>query len=290
MPGKRSSLSEKAIEQPRHARMRRGAEIGLHILLQRPTGAGARGGTQPPHFSRTQLSPHLDAGVAMGQEPYTLAILFAERMGRFAFNNLRIDATDVESTGQFARMIEAGIYPKDELSRLPEGILDKYFEPNGEPGHFRVIDSIRQRVVFQRHDLLSFEEIGHAYSLVVCKNVLLHFLPRRGSRCCACSTGRWRRAAFSPLSRRRRCAGTRPLFQRLIADGQLSASWRAVNADLDAGKQRPGLHLRGVPGARGASRLDDVNTLVDVGQDPAILASIEQRLPESANGAWSRWC
>jgi chemotaxis protein methyltransferase CheR len=118
-----------------------------------------------------------DAGVAMGQEPYTLSILFAERMGHFAFNNLRIDATDVESTGQFARIIEAGVYPREELSRLPGGILEKYFEPNGKPGHFRIIDKIRQRVAFRWHDLLSLKEIGHDYSLVLCKNVLLHFQP-----------------------------------------------------------------------------------------------------------------
>jgi chemotaxis protein methyltransferase CheR len=116
-----------------------------------------------------------DAGVAMGQEPYTLSIMFAERMGRFGFNNLRIEATDVESSGQFAQMIEAAVYPKDELVRMPEGILEKYFEPNGKPGYFRVVDNIRQRIKFQRHDLLSFQEIGQGFSLVLCKNVLLHF-------------------------------------------------------------------------------------------------------------------
>ncbi len=118
-----------------------------------------------------------DAGSAMGQEPYTLTMMFADKMNRFAFSNLRIDATDVESTGQFAQMIEAGVYEKQELSRLPEGVLDKYFEPDGKPGYFRVIDSIRRRVAFQRHDLLSFKEIGQEYSLVLCKNVLLHFQP-----------------------------------------------------------------------------------------------------------------
>lgn len=118
-----------------------------------------------------------DAGVAMGQEPYTLSMLFAERMGHFAFNNLRIDATDMESTGQFAQVIEAGLYPDDELSRLPEGVLDKYFERNGKSRTFRVVDRIRQRVVFQCHDLLSLKEIGLNYSMVVCKNVLLHFRP-----------------------------------------------------------------------------------------------------------------
>ena len=116
-----------------------------------------------------------DAGAAMGQEPYTLSIMLAQKMNHFAFRNLRIDATDVESSGQFAQMIEAGLYPREELSRLPDGILEKHFEPNGKPGHFRVIDSIRQRVVYQQHDLLSFQELGQGYSLVLCKNVLLHF-------------------------------------------------------------------------------------------------------------------
>lgn len=118
-----------------------------------------------------------DAGVAMGQEPYTVSILFAEQMGHFAFNNLRIEATDVESTGLFAGAIETAMYPREELSRLPEGILARYFEPVGDTGSLRVIERVRQRVTYQQHDLLSFKEIGHGYSLVLCKNVLLHFQP-----------------------------------------------------------------------------------------------------------------
>jgi chemotaxis protein methyltransferase CheR len=163
-----------------------------------------------------------DAGAAMGQEPYTLAMVFAERMGHFAFNNLRIDATDVESTGQFAKIIEAAVYPKDELSRLPEGILEKYFEPDGKPDCFRVIDSIRQRVVFQRHDLLSFKEIGNGYSLVLCKNVLLHFTPperievlRMFHR--ALAPG----GLFATEQTQEMPPELAPLYRRLIADGQL---------------------------------------------------------------------
>jgi chemotaxis protein methyltransferase CheR len=163
-----------------------------------------------------------DAGAAMGQEPYTLSIMLAERMGHFAFSNLRIEATDVESTGQFARIIEAGAYPKDELSRLPEGILENYFEPNGKPGHFRVIDKIRQRVVFQRHDLLSCEEIGHGYSLVLCKNVLLHFQPPE-----RVEVLRMFHRALAPgglLATEHTQEMPRelaPLFQRVIPDGPL---------------------------------------------------------------------
>jgi len=163
-----------------------------------------------------------DAGVAMGQEPYTLSIMLAERMGHFAFNNLRIDATDVEDTGQFAGMIEAAMYPQDELSRLPEGILEKYFEPDAKPDCFRVIDSLRQRVAYQRHDLLPFQEIGCGYSLVLCKNVLLHFrLSERIEvlRMFHRALGPGGFFATEQTQEMPRELGS--LFQRVIPDGQL---------------------------------------------------------------------
>lgn len=118
-----------------------------------------------------------DAGAATGQEPYTLSILFAESMGHFAFDNLRIHATDSEPTGQFAQIVQAGFYPESELSRLPDGILEKYFERGGEPGVRRAAEKLRRRITYHHHDLLSCQEFGQGYSAVLCKNVLLHFQP-----------------------------------------------------------------------------------------------------------------
>ncbi|MBZ5575791.1 MAG: chemotaxis protein CheR [Acidobacteriia bacterium] len=115
-----------------------------------------------------------DAGCAMGQEPYSLCILLAESMGRFAFNNLRILASDLDDCNLFGPIIAAGVYPWEEVERMPPGILEKYFEPDEKPGHFRVKDTIRGRITFQKHDLLSLQEIGQGLSLIVCKNVLLH--------------------------------------------------------------------------------------------------------------------
>ncbi len=163
-----------------------------------------------------------DAGVAMGQEPYTLSILFAERMGHFAFNNLRIDATDVESTGQFARIIEAGLYPQEELSRLPGSILEKYFEANGKPGHFRVIDKVRQRVTYRWHDLLSCQEIGHDYSLVLCKNVLLHFQPQERIEVLKMFHRALAPGGFFATEQTQEMPGElASLLERVIPDGQL---------------------------------------------------------------------
>lgn len=116
-----------------------------------------------------------DAGCAMGPEPYSLAILFAEKMGSFAFNNLRLHATDLDDCGLFGPIIQKGIYPDAELDRIPSDLRAKYFEPASQPGHSRVIEKVRNRIQFQQHDLLSLKAVGEGFSLIVCKNVLLHF-------------------------------------------------------------------------------------------------------------------
>jgi chemotaxis protein methyltransferase CheR len=114
-----------------------------------------------------------DAGCAMGPEPYSLAILLAENMGHFGFKNLSLHATDVDAT--FEEIVAKGEYPEGDLQRIPRDLFGKYFEPAGKPGHLKVIDTVRSRVSFKRHDLLSLQSIGDGFSLIVCKNVLLHF-------------------------------------------------------------------------------------------------------------------
>ncbi len=117
-----------------------------------------------------------DAGCALGQEPYTLAILFAEKMGDMGFNTLYLDATDYDSENNFGDIVTAGVYKTEELQRIPSDIFTKYFEEApGKPGHHRIIDRIRNRVFFKYNDLLQLQPVGSDYSLIVCKNVLLHF-------------------------------------------------------------------------------------------------------------------
>lgn len=114
-----------------------------------------------------------DAGCALGQEPYTLAILFAERLGA-TFNNLYLDATDYDSENNFGDIVSHAAYRYEELQRIPPDIFGKYFE-RADDGICRVCDRVRSRVFFRYHDLLSLSKAGSDYALVVCKNVLLHF-------------------------------------------------------------------------------------------------------------------
>lgn len=120
-----------------------------------------------------------DAGCASGQEPYTLAIILAESMGHFAYRNLTIEASDIDGSNLFKDIIEQGVYPWEELERVPVDILKKYFNKIESQNSFQIIDQIRNRLKFEKHDLLSYSPIGKEFSLVVCKNVLLHFQPNQ---------------------------------------------------------------------------------------------------------------
>jgi len=120
-----------------------------------------------------------DAGCAHGPEAYSIAIMLRENMTRFLFRNVRIYATDIDPTAQFGPIVTEGIYPEAELRRMPDSIRARYFTPGPQPGTYRVVDELRQRVSFIRHDLLSLEPVRVGFSCVVCKNVLLHFTPEQ---------------------------------------------------------------------------------------------------------------
>jgi chemotaxis protein methyltransferase CheR len=162
-----------------------------------------------------------DAGCAMGQEPYSLAILLAESMGYFAFNNLRIDASDLDDCGLFGPIIAAGAYAWEELERVPTPLFQKYFEPAG-PGRFRGVERVRSRHRFQRNDLLALQPIGDGYHLIICKNVLLHFQPAE-----RVDVLRMFYSALAPSGllateqTQKLPAELEPLFERIVPDGQI---------------------------------------------------------------------
>lgn len=116
-------------------------------------------------------------GCAMGPETYTFAILLAEKMGHFAFKKVFIDASDIDENGNFEGIINSGLYKYDELKRIPEDVFKKYFEKTEKEDLFKITDNIKSRVNFTKHDLLTLKPIGDSYSLVICKNVLLHLQP-----------------------------------------------------------------------------------------------------------------
>lgn len=118
----------------------------------------------------------LNAGCAMGMETYTFAILLAEKMGKFALRNVKIHAIDIDNENvDFGKTVTEGIYHKEHLQRIPEELFNKYFSPAEKPDHFIISQDLRNLVTFEKYDLLTLKPLRNDYSLIICKNVLLHF-------------------------------------------------------------------------------------------------------------------
>ena len=128
-----------------------------------------------PYISGRSKVHFWDAGCAMGQEAYSLSIIFAENLGHFAFKNLCIHATDIDESDLFEKIIKDGLYPEKELKRIPEEYLKKYFKKSKNEEYFKIVEKIQNSISFQKHNLLSLNTIGEGFSLILCKNVLLHF-------------------------------------------------------------------------------------------------------------------
>jgi len=117
----------------------------------------------------------LNAGCAMGMETYTFAILLAESMGKFALRNVKIHAIDIDNENvDFGKTVSEGIYNEEHLQRVPPDLFQKYFTQAGN-GKYAICEELRTLVHFQKYDLLTLQPLRNDYSLIICKNVLLHF-------------------------------------------------------------------------------------------------------------------
>jgi chemotaxis protein methyltransferase CheR len=105
---------------------------------------------------------------------------------------------------------------------MPQEMLDKYFSPHDEPGFFRVAENLRNRISYQKHDLLTLKPIGECFSLIVCKNVLLHFQPTDRLEVIrmfhqSLAPGGY----FSTEQTQKMPSEVAPLFERVTADAQV---------------------------------------------------------------------
>ncbi|WP_315763371.1 protein-glutamate O-methyltransferase CheR [Sphingomonas sp. Y38-1Y] len=116
------------------------------------------------------------AGCSTGQEPLSLAMLFAERP---AVPMPDIQATDV-STGALARA-RSGRYSQFEMQRgLPIRRLMQWFDAAGDDwvAKSELVDRIRYR----RQNLAADPVLPGKFDIILCRNVLLYFSPPVRSR------------------------------------------------------------------------------------------------------------
>jgi chemotaxis protein methyltransferase CheR len=153
----------------------RGAFASLRdeVLPALARGAQARGSDAIEVWS---------AGCASGEEPYTLAIMWALGVGGdFPGVGIRILATDVDDA-MLARARD-GCYGASSLRELPESWRATAFMERG--GEHRVLDGFRAAVTFARHDILDSAPPTALFDLVMCRNLAFTYFDDAGQRAVA---------------------------------------------------------------------------------------------------------
>jgi chemotaxis protein methyltransferase CheR len=115
------------------------------------------------------------AGVSMGEEVYSLAILLQEEG---LYDRCRIYATDINDA--VLKKAKEGIYPLDLMQTYTSNYIkaggDREFSNYYTAAYDRAIfkSSLRENVVFAQHNLVgdaSFNE----FHVILCRNVMIYF-------------------------------------------------------------------------------------------------------------------
>lgn len=108
-------------------------------------------------------------GCARGEEPYSLAILISEYLGRDRRRRkVRIEAVDVDE--RVLEEAKEGVYARSRLKELDRGVAGKYFS-DGDP--CRLVPEIRKMVSFHRRDIL-MDPPQKTFDLILCRNLLIY--------------------------------------------------------------------------------------------------------------------
>ena len=118
------------------------------------------------------------AGCAMGEEPYSIAILIKELFGKEDLDfDINIFATDID--GKILKKAQKAAYTFESINNVKYRLLKKYFVSKGKL--FQLIPEIRDLVSFSAYDLLDKksyappESIFGNFDIVFCRNVLIYF-------------------------------------------------------------------------------------------------------------------
>lgn len=111
------------------------------------------------------------AGCASGQEPFGIAMLFAEHLGLERLHErVKIYATDVDehALGEARR----AVYPLRQMESVPPRCQQYFGRPEND--HAAVVRELRRAVIFGRLDLLRDPPISRI-DLLLCRNTLMYF-------------------------------------------------------------------------------------------------------------------
>lgn len=117
------------------------------------------------------------AACSYGQEPYSMAMCIDTYLRRNDISDVQTSQFEILATDISAHAIkkaEAAKYDSVSMTRgLEEGLKHHYFSHDGRL--WRLHDHMRNRVLFQRFNLVNDRYRFDHFDLILCRNVLIYF-------------------------------------------------------------------------------------------------------------------
>ncbi|KAA9006613.1 protein-glutamate O-methyltransferase CheR [Paenibacillus spiritus] len=107
------------------------------------------------------------AACSTGEEPYTLAMILADKKLLAASSVL---ATDIDD-GALAKA-KQGMYLERSLKDVPKEVAERYFKPEGVM--YKVDESLKPGIDFRKQNLL-LDTFDTGFDLIICRNVMIYF-------------------------------------------------------------------------------------------------------------------
>jgi two-component system CheB/CheR fusion protein len=109
-------------------------------------------------------------GCASGEEPYSIAMLFAEVLGAAEFcRRVKIYATDLDE--EALKVARLATYSPRDVEGVAPDLLEKYFERTNN--HYVFERELRKCVIFGRHNIVNDAPISRI-DLLTCRNLLIY--------------------------------------------------------------------------------------------------------------------
>ena len=149
---------------------------------------------EPNHFSflATTVLPELiprlvalrsplrlwSAAASSGEEPYTMAIVVAERLRAYPSLDWEITASDISR--RMLNQAQQGIYQMDSVQPVPPELLRRYFQKGigVRAGTCRIKPELKEHLRFERINLFQAEyPVFPKQHVIFCRNVMIYFDP-----------------------------------------------------------------------------------------------------------------
>ncbi len=113
------------------------------------------------------------AGISIGCEPYTLAIILKESIPDIFNWNIYILGNDISHSA--LKVAKSGLYTEREIKDVPPYLLMKYFKKAGK--YYKINDEIINMIDIQEFNIFDFDRIDRLpqFDVIFCRNLLIYF-------------------------------------------------------------------------------------------------------------------